>query len=95
MWCRYLDDPLRQPPRVAFAIGRPVGNAVSRNRLRRRLRELLRGAAGTTIHRSSPTGSCWSAPRPAAAERSFDELGADVTVAAATSAAPGPSAGPA
>jgi ribonuclease P protein component len=30
------------PPRVAFAIGRPVGNAVVRNRLRRRLRALSR-----------------------------------------------------
>ena len=28
--------------RVAFAIGRPVGNAVTRNRLRRRLRHRLR-----------------------------------------------------
>ena len=28
------------PPRVAFAIGRSVGNAVTRNRLRRRLRAL-------------------------------------------------------
>ncbi|MFM8304547.1 MAG: ribonuclease P protein component [Actinomycetota bacterium] len=26
------------PPRVAYAVGRPVGNAVARNRLRRRLR---------------------------------------------------------
>ena len=26
------------PPQVAYAIGRPVGNAVTRNRLRRRLR---------------------------------------------------------
>lgn len=30
------------PPRVAFAIGRPVGNAVTRNRIRRRLRAALR-----------------------------------------------------
>lgn len=29
-------------PRVAFAIGRPVGNAVVRNRIRRRLRSALR-----------------------------------------------------
>jgi len=31
-----------QPARVAFAIGRKVGNAVVRNRLRRQLRTLLR-----------------------------------------------------
>jgi ribonuclease P protein component len=30
------------PPRVAFAVGRPVGNAVARNRVRRRLRSLIR-----------------------------------------------------
>jgi len=30
------------PPAVAFAIGRPVGTAVVRNRLRRRLREIVR-----------------------------------------------------
>src|SRR5882724_3020742 len=31
-----------QPPRVAFAVGRSVGPAVARNRVRRRLREALR-----------------------------------------------------
>jgi ribonuclease P protein component len=35
-----LDD--GQPPRVAFAIGRSVGHAVDRNRLRRRLRAVAR-----------------------------------------------------
>ncbi|MBO0730403.1 MAG: ribonuclease P protein component [Acidimicrobiaceae bacterium] len=34
-----------EPRRVAFAIGRRVGSAVVRNRLRRRLRMLLREAA--------------------------------------------------
>jgi ribonuclease P protein component len=34
------------PPRVAFAIGRPVGSAVVRNRIRRRLRALCRTHAG-------------------------------------------------
>ncbi len=29
------------PPQVAYAIGRPVGNAVTRNRLRRRLRAVV------------------------------------------------------
>lgn len=35
------------PPRVAYAIGRPVGNAAERNRLRRRLRALVADAAPT------------------------------------------------
>jgi ribonuclease P protein component len=33
------------PPRVAFAIGRPVGTAVVRNRVRRRLRALCQAHA--------------------------------------------------
>ena len=36
------------PPRVAYAIGRAAGNAVERNRARRRLREAVRGA-GTEL----------------------------------------------
>jgi ribonuclease P protein component len=32
----------QEPPRIAFAVGRPVGNAVARNRVRRRLRSALR-----------------------------------------------------
>ncbi len=31
-----------EPPRVAFSVGRPVGNAVTRNRVRRRLRAAMR-----------------------------------------------------
>jgi len=40
----WVDDG-RRPPRVAFAVGRRVGGAVVRNRLRRRLRELARRSA--------------------------------------------------
>jgi ribonuclease P protein component len=39
-----LPDSSCDTPKVAFAIGRRVGSAVARNRLRRRLRELLRSA---------------------------------------------------
>jgi ribonuclease P protein component len=38
----WLDDGAPPPPRVAYAIGRHVGGAVVRNRLRRRLRVLAR-----------------------------------------------------
>jgi len=41
LWCSFVLDPDLAPPQVAFAIGRAVGSAVSRNRLRRRLRAVL------------------------------------------------------
>lgn len=34
----FVDDRVREEARVAYAVGRRVGNAVERNRLRRRLR---------------------------------------------------------
>ena len=42
LWCSHLHDPTIRPARVAFAIGRAHGSAVDRNRLRRRLRAVLR-----------------------------------------------------
>jgi ribonuclease P protein component len=41
LWCSYLPDIDSTPPRVAFAIGRKVGPAVVRNRLRRQIRAVL------------------------------------------------------
>ncbi len=41
LWCTFLHEPDLESPHVAFAIGRSTGNAVTRNRLRRRLRALL------------------------------------------------------
>jgi ribonuclease P protein component len=55
-------------PQVAFAIGRPVGTAVTRNRIRRRLRELLRQ---TPI---APGLYLFGITRDATAEPSFLEL---------------------
>jgi ribonuclease P protein component len=54
-------------PHVAFAIGRAVGNAVTRNRLRRRLKAIL---ADSDV----PTGLLLIGARPAAVELSFDDL---------------------
>ena len=55
------------PPRVAFAVGRRVGGAVVRNRLRRRLRELARAS-------SLPGGAWLVSAAPAAGSASFAEL---------------------
>ncbi|MBK5289154.1 MAG: ribonuclease P protein component [Acidimicrobiia bacterium] len=46
LWVRRIALPRGSTPQVAFAIGRKVGNAVTRNRLRRRLRALLQSHAG-------------------------------------------------
>ncbi len=61
---------------MAFSIGRPIGNAVVRNRLRRRLRALVATHAGSDL---LPHGQLLVGARPAACERSFDELGAEMT----------------
>jgi ribonuclease P protein component len=41
--------PASEPPRVAYAVGRRVGNAVVRNRVRRRLRAATRMHAETLV----------------------------------------------
>ncbi|MFN3258006.1 MAG: ribonuclease P protein component [Ilumatobacter sp.] len=41
LWCTYVHDPSMTTPCVAFAISRAIGNAVTRNLIRRRLRALL------------------------------------------------------
>jgi ribonuclease P protein component len=55
-------------PRVAFSVGRRVGPAVTRNRLRRRLRALWRGL-------EVPAGDYLIVAAPPAAALSYAELG--------------------
>ncbi|MFM9085726.1 MAG: ribonuclease P protein component, partial [Acidimicrobiia bacterium] len=59
-------------PSVAWALGRSVGNAVTRNRVRRRLREVLRA-------RESRLGCAWYlvGARTEAATMSWDELSSE------------------
>jgi ribonuclease P protein component len=69
LWCVRAVDGESLPPQIGFALGKTLGNAVTRNLLRRRLRALA-------SERSSelPSGKYLIGARPAAAELSFDEL---------------------
>ena len=58
--------------RVAYAIPKPVGSAVVRNRVRRRLRSILAGIDRSP--RPLPSGDYLVHVRPGAADSSFDEL---------------------
>jgi len=67
MWCSFVADARVSPPQVAFAIGRAVGPAVTRNQLRRRLRVIL-GALDV------PNGLYLFGGRPSMSELTFAEL---------------------
>lgn len=71
LWCEAPEGPAR----VGFVVSRAVGNAVVRNRVKRRLRHLARE------HVSSLPGSCVLVVRalPAAGAAPADRLGADLT----------------
>jgi ribonuclease P protein component len=76
LWCTFLDDPAAVPLRVAFAIGRALGPAVRRNRLRRRLRAAVRlVAAELQLQR----GWLLIGARPAASKHTFDSLRCELT----------------
>ena len=78
LWCRYVGDRATVPPQLAFAIGRSVGSAVVRNRLRRRLRELIRAATVEAPPRLR-AGLLVVGVKPGGGELSFDELGREVS----------------
>jgi ribonuclease P protein component len=75
LWCRFLPDPTAAPPRVGFAIGRTVGPAVVRNRVRRRLRALL---AAMSANGELPPGWLLIGVQPSARELTYDALGAEL-----------------
>jgi ribonuclease P protein component len=68
--------------RVAYAIGRKVGPAVVRNRLRRRLRAAVRQLDRTS--RGLPGGAYLVSLRPEAATMTYAELKRDLGAAIAT-----------
>lgn len=74
----FVPDAGTDPPRVAYAVGRRVGTAVVRNRLRRRLRAIVaeQEQAGVLA-----AGAYLVAVRPEAAVLSFEELKTTVTSA--------------
>jgi ribonuclease P protein component len=63
LWCTSLTDPTVTPPQVAYALGRAVGPAVVRNRIRRQLRAALRD-------RELPPGWYLIGARPTVASQS-------------------------
>ncbi len=69
-----LDDGL--PPRVAYAVGKAVGPAVTRNRVRRRLRAIAREL-------DLPSGIYLLSVGPEAAALDFPTLSAHVRAASA------------
>ncbi|MGK5673811.1 ribonuclease P protein component [Micromonospora sp. URMC 106] len=72
------------PARAGFVVSKAVGNAVVRNRVRRRLRHLVRERLAEL-----PSGSTLVVRAlPAAAEASYPRLGADLDAAIAAARAP-------
>jgi ribonuclease P protein component len=70
-------DEVDEPVRVGFTVGRPVGPAVVRNKVRRRLRHIV----AERLHRL-PAGSLLVVrANPKAATARNDELAADVDAA--------------
>ena len=80
-----IDEPAQaSTARAGFVVSKAVGNAVVRNRVRRRLRELVRPhLAGLPAGASVVVRAL-----PSAASASFETLGADLDAALATAQSP-------
>ncbi|MHA1559513.1 MAG: ribonuclease P protein component [Alphaproteobacteria bacterium] len=68
------EQPTDAPPRIGFTVSRRVGNAVARNRVRRRLREIARLAE----HEFQPGSDYVLVGRRAAVARPFSGLVKDI-----------------
>jgi ribonuclease P protein component len=74
-------------PRFAYGVGRAVGPAVVRNRVRRRLRSAAREIA---LARGLPSGAYLVTVRPGAAELDYASLRRSLDEACLSVAGPGP-----
>ncbi|SCL60389.1 ribonuclease P protein component [Micromonospora citrea] len=72
------------PARAGFVVSKAVGNAVVRNRVRRRLRHLVR----ERLAELPPGSTLVVRALPAAAEASYPRLGTDLDAAIAAARAP-------
>lgn len=81
LWCSVLLDPSLSQAHVAYALGRSVGSAVARNRLRRQLREVVRANSSNF----APGWYLVGADAPALA-MSFSQLSQTFPALAATGA---------
>ena len=66
------------PVRVGFTVGKAVGNAATRNRVKRRLRHLTREHLAT-LEELPGRAALVVRALPAAADASYASLGADLT----------------
>ena len=90
LWMTVITDPQAVPPRVAYAVGRSVGSAPMRNRVRRRLRSLVRARA----HELAPGWYLIGADAPML-RLTFSQLEEDFLAAALESGGlTGPGVGP-
>lgn len=78
IWVSYVPVADACGPQVAYAIGRRHGNAVARNRLRRRLRAAVAAAARNAL---LAPGAYLVGARPGAGDLAFSDLEARATEA--------------
>ena len=71
LWCTWCPEPESTATSVAFAFSRAFGPAVQRNRIRRRIRAILRSIDSTT---PLPPGLLLIGGSPALIELTFDQL---------------------
>ena len=75
LWCTWCPDPSTTNTSVAFSLSRALGPAVVRNRLRRRLRVLVRESES-----SLPGGLLMIGANPKAVELTFDQLRTELSL---------------